>query len=584
MDSLPPLTLAKIKGRLEQVCDEIDSTFERTAFSPLISENRERGSGIFDGTNGDLIAQGRSALPQYIGIIPFVIRTIMETGEEVHSGDLFICNDPYSGGSTLLDITMVLPFFYRDDLFAFLACTGRYSDMGGRAVGGFAPRATDIAQEGLRLVPLKLYHQGKREESLVRLIRENSRFSEEIYGNLHAQVAALRVGERRLQETLEKYGHQTIESGIKELKKRGEELMRERIREIPDGLYHFDDLFDSDGIDDRPLKIALDLEVRGSEMLLDFSKSDRPCTGPMNSSLSNTIASCQVAMRHLFPEIPLNAGAFVPFTFAIPPTTFLHASFPRPVSGSSSQVSQRIVDVIFGALANVLPGHISGAAFSGECRLTLSGHEPQGGDYLLFLALGGGYGGSNRSDGLTNGPSPVSAAQLFPLELIEKRYPIVFEQYMAREGSGGAGVNRGGLGVIYEFRFTGENAKVTLFGERGRSAPFGVLGGGEGARSRYQLILSHVPYTPSHETKDEEIPLKKGDLIRIETPGGGGWRNPFERSIRLVTQDVNRRYITREQAKREYGVVLLDDSLDYDAKRTSRIRHYFIGLAEIDRL
>ena len=550
--AIDPITLAVIRGSLEQIADEMDATLERMAFSPVISDGFDRASGIYDRANGEVITQGPRGLPNFIYVMEFTVHSVIEKIDDPAPGDVYIVNDPYVGGTHLMDVKMVKPFFYRGRLTAFLANSGHWPDIGGRVPGGFSTKATEIYQEGLRLPPLRLLDRGVLHRELVDIILHNVRVPEERQGDLIAQVTSLEVGAERLTKLLDRYGEETVFGAIDELKVRSEQLMRSHIETIPDGTYTFEEHLDSDGVDWKPLTIDLEMKVKGSDVHLDLSKSSPPCRGPLNSVLSTTMAGAYIAFKHTFPDVPINAGCFKPFTFDIPTTTFLNAQPPRPVSGCAAEVCQRMIDVVLGALGKAIPERAYAGPMGTVTNLAVGGEDPESGYYVFYSFIGGGYGGNYLTDGLINGNPTLAVARTQALEIFESRYPVLFKQYAIREGSGGAGMRRGGLGVVFEFEIRRGEARASLLGDRGRFAPFGILGGKPAQTAKHTFFLRGEPYTPEHLTKDEGVEMQAGDSLRLETPGGGGYGDPQERPTELVLEDVRRGYYDREAAGRAY--------------------------------
>ena len=335
--------------------------------------------------------------------------------------------------------------------------------------------------------------------------------------------------------------------------------MRAHIETIPDGTYVFEEHIDSDGVDWQPLTIHLDLTVKESSVHVDLSKSSPPCRGPLNSVLSTTIAGVFIGFKHVFPDVPINAGCFRPFTFDIPRTTFLNAQPPRPVSGCAAEVCQRMIDVVLGALGQALPEKAYAGPMGTVTNLAVGGNDPERGYYVFYSFIGGGYGGNFLTDGLINGNPTLAVARTQALEIFESHYPVLFRQYAIREGSGGAGRRRGGLGVVFEFELRRGEASASLLGDRGRFRPFGVFGGKPAQAARHRFVLDDREYTPEHLTKDEGVPMAAGDVLRLETPGGGGFGNPRERPLQLVIEDLKLGYYDQQTAETEYGVMSRDE-------------------------
>ena len=325
MHSLDPVTLAVIQAGLQQVCNEMDLAFVRSAFSPVISEALDRSDGIYDPINGDLISQGELGLPVFVGTMQFGTKCVIERAKSITPGDIYIVNDPYLGGTHLMDVRFVKPFFYKGELFAWLANTGHWPDTGGSVPGGFSAKATEVEQEGLRLPPVKLYKGGVIDGEILSIILSNIRVADQRIGDIKAQAAALSVGEKRFEELIDRYGSEIVREAIAELRTRAARQMRACIEEIPDGEYRGVSIIDSDGVKNEPLKIDLKIKCEGSELYFDLSDSSPPCLGPMNSVIATTKSSIYLAIKHIFPDVPLNAGTFEPLQIQDPKGTFLYA-------------------------------------------------------------------------------------------------------------------------------------------------------------------------------------------------------------------------------------------------------------------
>jgi N-methylhydantoinase B len=570
--AVDPVTLAVIQNGLQQVCNEMDLAFCRAAFSPVISEAMDRSDGIYHRDTGELIAQGEMGLPVFVGTMQFSTQAVIARARDVRPGDVFIVNDPYLGGTHLMDVRFVKPFFYKGHLFAWLANTGHWPDVGGTVPGGFSANATEVEQEGLRLPPVKLYKQGGLDEEILAIILSNIRIADQRIGDIKAQAAALAIGERRLTALIDRYGADVVEAAIAELKARAGQQMRSRIATIPDGTYEGEAFVDSDGVEDKPLRIAMKIEKRGETLRFDMSGSSPPCRGPMNSVIATTKSSIYLAMKHIFPDVPINAGTFEPLEIVEPKGTFLYAEYPRPVSGCAAEVSQRIAEAVFAALTPAIPDKLFGAPAGTSGNFALGGTDPKRGRaYVMYVISGGGYGGFAGGDGISNGCSTIGISKTTPIEVMEQYYPVLFEEYSLHEGSGGAGERRGGFGVNYEISLRRGEARASMVMDHGRFGPQGVLGGRDGDVNKVKVVRDGREYVPPHLSKDQDIRIKAGDRVRVSTPGGGGYGDPRRRDPALVARDVQRGYYTREQARELFGVAL-SESGEVDGAATLQLR------------
>jgi N-methylhydantoinase B len=576
MNAIDPVTLAVIQNGLQQVCNEMDLAFCRAAFSPVISETMDRSDGIYHRDSGELIAQGELGLPVFVGTMQFstqaVIDRVRADAVALDEGDVFIVNDPYLGGTHLMDVKFVKPFFYRGKLWCWLANTGHWPDVGGIVPGGFSANATEVEQEGLRLPPVKLFKAGELDAEILSIIFSNIRIADQRIGDVKAQAAALAIGERRLAGLLDRYGADTVDAAVVELRARARRQMEAKIAAIPDGTYEGESFVDSDGVVDEPLRIAMRITKLGQTLTFDMSGSSPPCRGPMNSVIATTKSSVYLAIKHIFPDVPINAGTFEPLEIVDPEGTFLYAKYPRPVSGCAAEVSQRIAEAVFGALVKAIPDQLFAAPAGTSGNLSVGGQDPaRNRSYVMYVISGGGYGGSAHGDGISNGCSTIGISKTTPIEVMEQYYPVLFEEYSLHEGSGGPGEHRGGFGVNYKFRLRRGEARASMVMDHGRYGPQGALGGADGGVNRVRVVHGSTTYQPPHLSKDQDIHLDAGDVIEVSTPGGGGFGNPFRRAPDRVARDVAKGYYTREQARNWFGVALSEDGT-VDAAATGRLR------------
>jgi N-methylhydantoinase B len=577
VSGIDPITLAVIQAGLQQVCNEMDIAFTRAAFSPVIAEADDRSSGIYDRDTGALISQGEFGLPIFVGTMQYSTAELIRViGEEKvappEPGDIYIVNDPYLGGTHLMDVRFALPFYYDGRLFCWLQNTGHWPDIGGMVPGGFSAHATEVEQEGLRLPPVKLFKRGEMDREIFSIISSNIRIADQRIGDIRAQAAALKVGERRLAELLDRYGAEKVKIAISEFSVRAAQLMRAHIATIPNGVYRSEAFIDSDGVVNEPLKIALTLTKREGRLHFDFSKSSPPCRGPMNSVVATTYSAVYLAVRHIFPDTPLNAGAFEPLIIERPVGTFLDAGYPRPVSGCAAEVSQRIAEAVFLAMVQAIPDKVTAAPAGSSGNFALGGIDPKrSAGYVMYQISGGGYGGNALHDGLTNGCSTIGISKTAPVEVMEQYYPVLFRRVALREGSGGAGRHRGGFGVHYEVELLRGEASASFVMDHGRFGPPGVEGGMDGAPNVVRIHRSGGVMIPEHLSKDQGIRLKPGDRVEVMTPGGGGYGDPFDREPQLVRRDVRRGYYTSDAAAELFGV-LVSASGEIDMAGTQRLR------------
>ena len=578
--SLNPITLSVIQAGLQQVCDEMDLSFSRAAFSPVIAEANDRSDGIYAAADGSLIAQGTEGLPVFVGTMQYstaeLIRLIAEgNAAPPDPNDIYIVNDPYLGGTHLMDVRFVRPYYREGKLWCWLSNTGHWPDTGGSVPGGFSASATAVEQEGLRLPPVKLFKNGELDREIYAIICSNIRVADQRIGDVKAQAAALEVGSERLDLLLDRYGDATVQTAIGELRVRASQQMRQLIARMPDGQWDSEAFVDSDGVVDEPLVIKLNVTKNNDRLIFDFSGSSPPCRGPMNSVLATTQSSVYLAMRHIFPEVPISAGAFEPLEILRPEGTFLDAQYPRPVSGCAAEVSQRIAEAVFAALVEALPDRVTAAPAGTSGNFALGGHDAERGrDFVMYQLSGGGYGGNANGDGLSNGCSTIGISKAPPVEIMEQTFPVIYNHYALHEGSAGAGKMRGGFGLDYKLELRNGEALASFVMDHGRFGPQGALGGNDGDVNKVVILRNGSSYIPKHLSKEQDITLAPGDRVWVRTPGGGGYGDPLQRAVDAVREDVRLERYSLTEARDLYGVVLIknDNVLCVDEAETAKLR------------
>jgi N-methylhydantoinase B len=549
-----PVLLAVIQNGLRQVATEMDLVHEKTSFSPVISEGLDRANGLYHRSTGEVIAQGETGLPSFIGVMQFSTQHIIRERRDLEDGDVILVNDPYRGGTHLMDVRMLAPFFYRGSLWCHLSNTGHWSDTGGMVPGGFNSTATEIQQEGLRIPPVKLLRRGVMDQDILQIVMDNVRVPEERLGDLRAQLSALKVGARRLTELLDRYGADTVEAAIDELKARSERLMRSHIGTIPDGVYDGESFCDSDGVVFQKLAIRLCMTVKGGDLGFDFAGSSPPCKGPMNCPADLATSAIYVAIKHVFPDVPINVGCFTPIAVEKPVGTFLDAQYPRPCAGAAAEVCQRVMEAVFSAMGKAMPEHMFASPFGTSGNFSLGGYDPvEDRRYIMYMFSGGGYGGWNEGDGLSNGCSTLSIAKTQPVEILEQHFPVLYEEYALRPDSAGPGRHRGGFGLNYRVRLLRGEARASFVMDHGVVGPAGLLGGEPGRTLSIEVSQNGQHSLPPHVSKGEGYALQPGDWVQVRTPGGGGYGPVSERPAAAIAHDLARGYLTPGRAEADYG-------------------------------
>jgi len=541
---LDPVTLAVLKGRLEQIADEMDATLFRLAFNPTIAEAHDACHGIYDATTGATLVQGKGGLPIFVGVMAFAVGAVIAkfAGERApREGDVYIFNDPYLGGTHLSDMRLIRPVFVDGLVFCWLASVGHWHDVGGAVPGNYNPAATEYFQEGVLIPPVRLMREGVMDQDILDIILAASRLPGSAFGDLNAHLSALDLGQARLGALLAEAGAAVVGAAFGELTARAASQMRAHLAALPDGTWREEDFLDNDGRNDTPLRIACTVTKAGERLAIDFTGSASACAGPVNISRGTTVASVYVALKHLFPEVAANAGVLAPVDITIPEGSLLDAQRPAPVGGYTETIL-RIIDVLFCAFARIRPEAAYGNAYGTINALSIAGVR-QGKRWVMFSFFGGGHGGNAEGDGLSHGNPPIATAIIPPVEIMEAAYPVRFTQWALRPGSGGAGEHRGGMGAVYEIALLDEAAEVFVFAERARFAPRGVLGGGHGAANVVAYEQDDGWHTPALGSKVVGVRLKRGQRVRLESPGGGGWGDPARRDPVAAARDARLGYL-----------------------------------------
>jgi N-methylhydantoinase B/oxoprolinase/acetone carboxylase alpha subunit len=514
-----PVEFEVFKNLFLSIAEEMGVTLCRTGFSPNIKERLDYSCAVYDAA-GETIAQG-DHMPVHLGAMPLSVRAAIDAGP-MAPGDIVMLNDPFQGGTHLPDITLVSPVFLgRDRKPAFfVANRAHHSDVGGMSPGSM-PVAREIYQEGLILPPVRIARRGVLVPDVLALLLANVRTPEEREGDLTAQIAANRVAETRLRHVVARYGRRRTLDFARALQDYTERVLRAAIRSIPDGTYRFADALDNDGFSDAPVRIQVSLRVAGDRATVDFTGSDPQVEGSVNANYAMTLSACLYAFRCLVTDDVLyNAGVARPLRVIAPEGTIVNARRPAAVAGGNVETSQRITDVVLGALGQAMPERLPAASQGTMNNVTFGGTDPRTGRrFAYYETLGGGMGGRRGLAGLSGVHTHMSNTRNTPVEAIEQYLPVRIRQYRLRTDSSGAGEFPGGEGLVREYEFLAP-ATVTVLSERRRGQPYGAAGGGPGGRGRNTLIRDGVEQPLPGKI---ELAVRAGDRLRIETPGGGGW-------------------------------------------------------------
>lgn len=514
------ITLEVVGAALLAIAEEMGTALIRASYSSNIKERRDCSTALFDRA-GQVLAQAEH-IPIHLGSLLGVVQEVLRRypPEELRPGDVYAANDPYTGGGTHLpDITLVSPVFVEGDLWGFVANIAHHADRTGEVI-------RTIYDEGLRIPPIRLLEAGRERSDVLELILANFALPAERRGDFRAQIAANRLGERRVAELCRRYGRTTVEAAARAYLDYGERKIRAALRQIPPGVYRFTDYLDGDGLGSGPIPIAVTVTVEGDRIRLDFAGSGPQCAGDLNVVWLALLATVYYALKALLdPSIPANGGFYRAIQVAAPPGSIVNAQPPAPV-GWRTQTCQRIADVIFGALAPVLPDGVPAAGNGANSAWVFSGVHPRTGRYYVYLeTLGGGAGATSRADGLDAVQVHITNTSNLPVECLELEYPLLVEDYALVDGSGGEGRFRGGRGLRRTIEVLDHEARLLATLERAVFAPWGLQGGGPGGRA--SLTLN--PGTPAEQALPPKVwgyPLHPGDRVCLVTPGGGGWGPP----------------------------------------------------------
>lgn len=563
--SVDQVTLTVIDNYLTSTCRDMGVTMMTTSYSPIFNESLDFSCVIFD-RDGQMLAQAEFC-PSQIGTIKFTVTwTIAELGlDAFEEGDVIIHNDPYRGSGHVPEHMLLKPVFWEGELIAFVANVAHMSEIGAKTPGGLSGDATEIFQEGLLLPPVKLKRRGQDVADIWKIVLSNHRTPRTTYGDFRAMMASLDLAEQRLHKLIGDYGFGLFSRATQELLTIAETRMRSEIARIPDGEYHFEDTIEDDGITDRDYPMMLSLTVDRSEVTADFTGSAPQAVGPVNAIYAVTASAVYNAFLHLTdPTIPRNEGCYRPFTVIAPPGTIVNCTFPAPVAGGNTETSPRITDMIFGALAPAIGVRVAASCGGTSSPFLFGGRDPNSGEqYAHFHFEGVGWGGRSGKDGNDMVVTINGNCRNTPVEVFETRYPAFrVESYRLLADSGGPGKFRGGLGGQRIFTVLVPEVTVSAILNRMKTAPWGVLGGAEGAmggiwvrragRSEWRTFQDE--FGTRSPSKFSGITLREGDQVRIAMPGGGGYGDPRERAPELVERDVQEGFVSAEMAAKVYGV------------------------------
>ncbi|MGM4983504.1 MULTISPECIES: hydantoinase B/oxoprolinase family protein [Rhizobium] len=552
MTTVDPVTQEIIEGKLTATVDEMGVVMARTSMSPVIYEVLDFACGLLTHT-GELVAQ-MNGITLFTGTFGTQVKSLIALyGEDLEDGDILLTNDPYSGGTHACDFAIVKPIFFDGRILAYAINVAHYLDVGGSVPGSLAPNAVSVFQEGLRLPGVKVVRSDRFSGEILRIIRENVRLPDIAIGDLTAQVATVRVAARRMDELARKYGVDVVEAAFDHLLTVSEKQARAAIGALPDGTYEAEDIIDGDGVTTDPIAVRVAVTIAGDQLTADFTGCPPAVAGPINCAAG----ALQSAVRTIFkalvaPQAPSNEGWFRPLTVVAPRGSVFTAEKPSP-TGWYYEGSVHASELVWKALAGLMPERFSAGSYTSLCVVYLAGKDAGGQPFIHIEPQHGGWGASEDADGanaliaLTDGDT-----YNYSVEVIEARFPLLVRRYALNvEGGSGAGRRRGGFGVIRDYEVLEDGASAYCSFGRTQTPPWGVEGGAPGTPNLLQVedrdgLIRNFGREP-------DIALKRGDLVRIITGGGGGWGEAGAREAESVRRDVENGYITKEEAKSRYG-------------------------------
>lgn len=565
------MRLEVIRNALLTVAEEMGVSLQRSAYSSNIKTRLDFACALFDSKCRNIVQALH--IPSLLGAMVNLVPQVVESfgSDNFKPGDGIIVNDPHMGGTHLPDVTLVSPLFFGSKLFGYVANMAHHQDVGGMTPGSVPGNSTEIHQEGLIIPPTKLLEDGRIRKDILDLILSNVRSPRDRRGDYRAQVACNLLGIKRFTELVERYGSTTLERYMVEIMNYAERRMRAAIRMMPSGSYYAEDFLDSDGVTDKAVKIAATVTIEGDELTVDLSEADKQGPGPVNATFGPTLSAVSYVFKCLGdPDIPVNDGMYRPLHIVAPEGSVVNAKHPAAVAGCW-EVGQRVCDVIVKSLSKVLPEKVCAAGKGIICNISFGGISPRSGKvYTFYETIGGGYGARPTKDGIDGIQYHLTNTQNAPVEEIELSFPVLIKRYELIPDSEGAGRYRGGLGMRRDYYFFSKSSTFSIQSDRAKFAPWGLFGGLDAIPSRY--VVNPDSNEPMYLSSKSTIRLKQGDIVSVQTPGGGGYGSPLNREPEMVLKDVLDGKVSPQRAEKIYGVALDLTAKTVDHKATKMLR------------
>jgi N-methylhydantoinase B len=564
-----PIEFELFKNAIHSIADEMALTIHRTTYSAVLKDNMDYSTAFCDGA-GVLVAQGLT-LPGHLGSMPTAMAAVMRRfGDDIAEGDVFVLNDPFDGGMHLPDIFVVKPIFHAGERLAFAATVCHHTDVGGRVAGSNASDSTEIYQEGVRIPPLRMYAAGRRNETFFTLMEANVRVPVKVFGDFRAQLAACHIAEQAFLGVVAEYGAAKVQAYMGALIEYAERLTRAAIAELPDGTASFEDFIDDDGVDrDRPIPLRVAIRKSGDRMTVDWTGSSPQVKGAINNTLSYTKSASYCAIKSVLSAgIPNNEGVFRAIEVVAPPGTIANAVLPAACA-ARGLTGFRMVDTMFGALAQLLPDRVFAASDGGNVGVSIGGWTRERRPFIWVDFSCAAWGARPWADGLDGNANIFANQASQSVEITEAEQPFQILRYELIEDGGGPGRYRGGTSYRRDFRLLEEEAVLQVRSDRRAFRPYGLRGGQPGRASMNWL-------DPSGENRP--LPSKftmvfrRGEVFREEVAGAGGWGDPLEREPERVLADVRNGFVSLPSARDDYGVVIVPESLTVDGAATALLR------------